>query len=309
MGKTNFSHVCLHIYFIFPDMGQSQPKPEPPNPIFIKLWREIKWGDNQADLEFVKNYKPEFDDQTLRILLLGPEGAGKSSFINSVQSVLKDRIYSQALADSYSAATSFTREYITYKVHKEGKSFYPFVFCDIMGLSYEQGILEDDVKLALRGHVKEGYKFKPESHLPEGDESYEQVPKPKHKAHILVYVFSADTVECTVEEFIKKTRRIRLDASSQNIAQIAILTKIDKLCPEMKEDIKNVYILRKMKETMEKFSNELGIPMNCIFPVKNYHEEINMNEDINSLILSALKHIIQRGDDYFTFLHSRYEPS
>ncbi|KAF1377039.1 hypothetical protein PFLUV_G00217740 [Perca fluviatilis] len=37
--------------------------------------------------------------------------------------------------------------------------------------------------------------------------------------------------------------------------------------------------------------------MNCIFPVKNYHEEINLNSDIDSLILSALTNIINFGDD------------
>ncbi|KAF1377036.1 hypothetical protein PFLUV_G00217710 [Perca fluviatilis] len=93
---------------------------------------------------------------------------------------------------------------------------------------------------------------------------------------------------------------------------------------------------------MEEFSVNVGIPMNCIFPVKNhpsihhqpliprtgswggwsqsqhtsgerpgtpwtgrqsiaavknYHEEINLNSDIDSLILSALTNIINFGDD------------
>ena len=48
---------------------------------------------------------------------------------------------------------------------------------------------------------------------------------------------------------------------------------------------------------MEEFSVNVGIPMNCIFPVKNYQEEINLNSDIDSLILSALTNIINFGDD------------
>lgn len=49
---------------------------------------------------------------------------------------------------------------------------------------------------------------------------------------------------------------------------------------------------------METLNAEVGIPMNCIFPVKNYHEEIDPDCDTDVLILSALKHIISYGDDY-----------
>ena len=58
--------------------------------------------DNQSVLQYVKNYKPQTEGQLLRILLYGPVGAGKSSFINSIQSILKDRMYAQALADNTS---------------------------------------------------------------------------------------------------------------------------------------------------------------------------------------------------------------
>lgn len=54
---------------------------------------------------------------------------------------------------------------------------------------------------------------------------------------------------------------------------------------------------------MEELSSEVGIPMNCIFPVKNYHEEIDLNEDVDTLILSALKHIIEFGDDFIEKLN------
>lgn len=49
---------------------------------------------------------------------------------------------------------------------------------------------------------------------------------------------------------------------------------------------------------MSEFSSAIGIPMNCIFPVKNYSHEISMNPDADTLILSALEKMITFGDDF-----------
>ncbi len=58
---------------------------------------------------------------------------------------------------------------------------------------------------------------------------------------------------------------------------------------------------------VEKFSKQVGIPMNCIFPVKNYHSEIKLNDDVDSLILSALTNIINFGKDHIIFQMSQSE--
>lgn len=45
-------------------------------------------------------------------------------------------------------------------------------------------------------------------------------------------------------------------------------------------------------------SNKLGVPMNCIFPVKNFHGETDMDDQTDFFILSALKNIVNFADDY-----------
>lgn len=57
---------------------------------------------------------------------------------------------------------------------------------------------------------------------------------------------------------------------------------------------------------MKDFSSELGIPMNCIFPVKNYCDEISIDDDVDALILSVLRLIIDFGDD---FIHQMSDQS
>ena len=63
----------------------------------------------QSDLQYVKDYKPHIDGRQLRILLHGPVGTGKSSFINSVYSVLKGRMCTLALVDNI-GGDCFTKE-------------------------------------------------------------------------------------------------------------------------------------------------------------------------------------------------------
>ncbi|XP_028461581.1 uncharacterized protein LOC114573529 [Perca flavescens] len=269
-------------------------------PILSKPWREINWRDNQSALQYVKDYRPQTDGQQLRILLHGPVGAGKSSFINSVQSILYGRMYAHALVDNTSH-DCFTKRYTTYKIRKERPdTFYPFVFNDIMGLDPIKGVHVKDVKLAMMGHVKEDYRFNPESMLSD-DQFYNKHPTDNDKVHVLVCVIDANTVPQMSEKTVEKIRDIRIEAGKLRIPQVAILTKIDEVCPEIKDDLQNVYKMKYVKEKMEEFSAKVGIPMNCIFPLKNYNEEIDLNSDVDSLILSALKHIINFGDDCINF--------
>ncbi|CAK6984330.1 interferon-induced protein 44-like [Scomber scombrus] len=290
-------------------MNHKMNFPEPVSQsVLDKPWRDINWRDKQSALQYVKDYKPHNEGRQLRILLHGPVGAGKSSFINSVKSVLQGRMSTLALVDK-TMHGCFTKKYTTYKIEKGNPStFYPFVFNDIMGLS-KNGVLVEDVKLALKGRVRDNYTFNADQTLSEGDQYYNTTVNPNDKVHVLVCVIPADTASQIEDEVIRKVQEIRRAASELEIPQVAIITKIDQACPEIQEDLKNVYKSVKLKKKMEQFSAEVGIPMNCIFPVKNYSDEIDLNDDVESLVLSTLKHIINYGEEFMNHKMSQSEGS
>uniref|UniRef100_A0A3B3ZN19 Uncharacterized protein n=1 Tax=Periophthalmus magnuspinnatus TaxID=409849 RepID=A0A3B3ZN19_9GOBI len=262
--------------------------------VFDKPWREIDWGNNAKLLKELWEYKPQNEDvRHIRVLVYGPVGAGKSSFINSITTAL---------------LAMGTKSYkgLPYKTHQIGKgkgksgTHYPVVFNDIMGLESDKnvGVRAEDIKLAMMGHVKEGYKFNSMTSISPSDPYYNPHPKPDDKVHVLVLLLSANCPE-TDSSVIQKMKEVRQTARDLGIPQIAIGTHIDEICDEIKKDVKNVYKSKSLKTKMEMFSGEVGIPLNCIMALKNYSgAEMKNSPDMDTLILTALKHMVDFGDNF-----------
>ncbi|XP_014023063.2 interferon-induced protein 44 isoform X1 [Salmo salar] len=276
------------------------PPPPPPKKEFDSPWRKVSWSKQHRDemVRVLRNFELNDPDVgQLRCLLHGPVGAGKSSFINSVNNVFQGRTTSGALVAATSG-TSFTKTYKTHYI-KDGNSRLPFAFNDVMGLeAQEKGMQTKDIINALKGHLPEGYKFNPCWPLTEESPEYNRIPTSSHKVHCLVSVVPADKISLMSSDVTAKMRKVREKASKMGIPQVVVMTMPDQACDLVDRDVKNIYTSKAIKEKMQICSNELGFPMNCILPVKNYHEEEMLDDDMDILILNAMTQIMNFANDY-----------
>ncbi|KAJ8387378.1 hypothetical protein AAFF_G00157550 [Aldrovandia affinis] len=271
---------------------------------FWTPWREMSWSDREETLEELRTFTSGNPNVgKLRILLNGPVGAGKSSFINSINNIFQGRSTTSALADGIGGG-SFTKKYKTHLIKNPNMpgSTYSFAFNDVMGLEGDQGVCTSDIINAMKGHVKEGYKFNPSAPLSQDDSYwYNDSPSLEDQVHCLVTVVDANKIAIMKDEMVKKLREIRLAASNLGkywIPHVVVITKVDEFCPLVKEDLKRVYKCKFLKEKMDQFSAKVGIPLNCILPVKNYHNVIDLQDDMDELLLKALRQIVNYANDY-----------
>ncbi|KAL7881331.1 hypothetical protein AOLI_G00081790 [Acnodon oligacanthus] len=262
----------------------------------LKEWRSAQWNEDPM-ITTLKDFRISNEEvRELRFLLHGPVGAGKSSLINTIKSIFEGHQFINCLASSeLNIGTSFTTKYEKFSV-----GTLPFAFYDVMGLEQGQskGVRSDDIIKALKGHIPDNYEFKEEYSMCEDNKYYISHPTLNDQIHCLVSVITADRVTLMENDVIQKMKTIRAEASKLKIPQLVFMTRVDQVCKMTQKDLTKIYQSKKIKEKMEECSTRLGVPVNCIFPLKNYHEEIKKNEKLNCLVLEAFTQAVHSADDY-----------
>ncbi|XP_026200966.1 interferon-induced protein 44-like [Anabas testudineus] len=280
------------------------------SPEFENPWRPVTWESEKRRemMDSIKFYCPMTNSVSqVRVLLVGPVGAGKSSFFNSFNSVFRGHVTSQAIAGC--SATSLTTQFRTYSV-KAGRAGnpLPIMLCDTMGLEEGTGagLDVDDIVSILKGHLPDSYQFNPSAPLHSEARGYRKSPALKDKIHCVTYVIDACKISIMSTKLEEKLEAIRRKVNLMGIPQLVLLTKVDEACPYVAQDIRNIYKSGYIKDMMQEASARLGVPLSCVVPVKNYSEELELDLNCDILLLSAVIQMLRFADNYFDELSDRF---
>ncbi|KAH3795421.1 interferon-induced protein 44-like [Dreissena polymorpha] len=280
-----------------------QQTPLPP-----QFWRKtLEWNKKYLDTltEGIVSFKPpgEMGLSDVRILMLGPVGTGKSSFYNTINSVFKGRISHSASCGIDS--NGITIGYNPYEVNVRSGAKLNFRCCDTRGLEINQGLDILECGYLLNGNIPDYYQFNPVLQFGPDHSSFVYKPRVTEKIHCAVFVIDAVAVSDIPPKLVDKMSNIRRLVNQKGIPLAVLLTKVDLACQDVARSISNVFTSKKIEDAVNKAANLFGLPRNHVLPVKNYENEMELDDSISILALLALRQLLFFAEDYLQVLQGK----
>ncbi|XP_053392236.1 interferon-induced protein 44-like [Mercenaria mercenaria] len=228
----------------------------------------------------------KFENETFRILCIGPMHSGKSRFIDSMSSALMRKITHKAEGYGACGGRSDCPNTEMFQMYKVGDKKSNVYFGDTPGFETTGGITKEDILSIVEGNVPKKFSFKdatPNVQLGKGD-----------KIYCVCVVFDCKSVDAGLPTEVKTTIQTVLKSLSQkNIPCIAILTKGDEESENTQFDKLLVFESKHVKRCMTALKTEFHFNLNEIFPVINYIDENNVDDGGDKLLLDALSKILE----------------
>ncbi|XP_053376723.1 interferon-induced protein 44-like [Mercenaria mercenaria] len=266
-----------------------------------KPWRKTKtWNEKFLDelTEDIVTFKPleDLKVKDARILMIGPVGAGKSSFYNTINSIFRGRITQRA--GSGSAEQSLTTAYTPYKVKVKFGATLNFRLCDTRGLEESQGLDVMECNYLLDGNIPNYYQFNPAKPINPKSQGFKANPSPDDMTTCAVFVLDATTLEVLSTKLIEKMKSFQTLMNQKGVPQIILLTKIDTLCKDVQADVSSTYKSHTVEQHVDKAAQLLGLPRANVLPVRNYENELELDDNVNILALISLRQILYLAEDF-----------
>ncbi|XP_028512929.1 interferon-induced protein 44-like [Exaiptasia diaphana] len=233
-----------------------------------------------------------------RLLLLGQVSSGKSSFYNTVNSIFRGYVTSQAITGN--AGRSVTTMFRMYDVASSPlKEPFKWKICDTVGLLPDNGLSVSELLYLVDGNIPNRFQFSPYGGITPDSPGFIEAPTHSQRAHCVALVIDASTVDNIPESMWQKFRMFQDAVNARRVPMVVLLTKIDLACPQTQENLLHVFHSQRIQQVVRMISTRLqGLPTNKIFPIKNYEWETELNMHVNSLALLALRQMLRFAQDY-----------
>uniref|UniRef100_A0A8C4QTY4 Uncharacterized protein n=1 Tax=Eptatretus burgeri TaxID=7764 RepID=A0A8C4QTY4_EPTBU len=141
------------------------------------------------------------------------------------------------------------------------------------------------VQLAIPGTSGQSFttKYNQSCAIKEDNPKYRKHPKFGDQMHCVVYVMNSGRI-------LSFERHESFCLSG--IPQVVILTHCDEACTEVQKDLTMVFRSKYIND------KKLGIPLNFVFPVKNYSTVVDISTNMDILLLSTFQHMINFAGDF-----------
>ncbi|KAH3742378.1 hypothetical protein DPMN_049119 [Dreissena polymorpha] len=274
----------------------------------LKPWRKTpEWNEKFLETltEDIVSFEPsgELGLSNVRILMLGPVGTGKSSFYNTINSVFKGRISQRARCGN--ATHSITTSYTPYVVKARSGASLNFRFCDTRGLEVTQGLDILECNYLLDGNIPDYYEFNPATPICPDNPGFVHHPRVSEKIHCVLFVIDAKTVGEIPAKLVEKMNSFQKIMNHKGIPQAVLLTKVDLDCQDVASKTSNVFMSKKIESAVDMVSGILGLPRNNILPVKNYENEMQLDDNISILALLAVRQLLYFAEDFIENLQDK----
>lgn len=251
------------------------------NMAFTRDWCEARERAVRADLQDALD---KHGLTHVNVALMGPPAAGKSSFVNSVATVLKRRVCE--LAQAGRGDESLTRKLGMYELDE----WHGLRLFDTRGWdqdAYKQG----ELGLLLDGQLAPGTDLT-KAVVARANKS--ALERERDRMHVMVFLLPWDLVSDAVT--MAHVKAMREVARERDIRMVVLATHIDECDDAVADDVASVadnVAVRTILETLQ----GTGIPQTSLFAVCHMRSANEVEWAVGALVWRALAMIVQRAAD------------
>jgi len=251
------------------------------------------------DRKYLMDYRPRdhqlFALTRVNILLLGAAQSGKSAFINSIFSMLGQRVTIDfpALSRAGSDGGAVTRNYVPYDPSDWIGRQLGFKLWDCWGWTTDnyQG---PELAMMLDGNIPPNFPIEKGAIVTYNTPGINKQPQLSDRIHTIILVVPEEQANNIA--YFNRFRNFLQQADARGLKTLVLLTKIDKI-KSLGTDLKQVTTNTDVFYACDDIARLSGLTIGQIYPVSNYtHNSLDTTKDV--LLTRVLVEALNKADQY-----------